>query len=540
MPNWSLVMNIATSVADILRDRVTLEVESIDRMYLNLYVPQLQRDLGVVGFIKYHLGQPIPSTAVVAKTSKQFVADIRRFAEEQEVPLISFARGQRKEDVAQEYLARFQGDEGVLFVGRAQEKAPVFRTERRRRPDSGEPYPWIVRSTAMVNHFYFYCVDADFGPFFIKFCTYFPYNAKLCLNGHEYVKRQLDQQGIAYESLDNGLLSCEDPQRLQRLCDGLSAAKIQGLTRKWFGRLPHPFAERDRRAGYRYDISILQAEFALTQVLDRPVTGRLFFEQVLHENLDLGRPDQIQLIFNRRVTRRTPGRFRTRVITDGVVPSLYVDYKSSKIHQYHKLGRALRTETTINNTRDFAIGKRLHNLPQLRQVGFQANRRLLDVQITSHDCTIGEEAFEQLQQPQCIDGQRVSALRYGDQRIQVLLQALVLFRLSIAGFTNRDLRELVAPLLGLLPSQLSPGRMTYDLRRLRLRGLIERLPGTHRYAVTEYGLRIALFYTRTHARILRTGLALTLGAAPSAAIHNAFRRLEKTIDQHCEKAKLAA
>lgn len=379
-------MNIASSsVAEILKRHVTLEVESIDRLYLNLYVPQLQRDLGIVGFIKYHLGQPIPSTAAVAARSRQFVRDIQQFTTEQGVPLVAFEQGQRKEDIAHAHLARFQRDEGVLFVGRAQEKAPIFRTERRRRADTGEPYPWIVRSTALVNHFYFYCVDADFGPFFLKFCSYFPYNAKLCLNGHEYAKRQLAQRGIGYEALDNGFLACQDPTQLQRICDGLSAAKIDRLARKWFARLPHPFTAADRRAGYRYDLSILQAEFALTQILDRPLTGRLLFEQLVHEHLDLGRPDQVQLIFGRRVGRRTPGRFRTRVITAGVEPTLHVDYKHSKIHQYHKLGRGFRTETTINNPRDFAIGKRLHNLPFLRQVGFQANRRLLDVQTLSYD-----------------------------------------------------------------------------------------------------------------------------------------------------------
>ena len=93
----------------------------------------------------------------------------------------------------------------------------------------------------MVNHFYFYGLDEDFGPFFLKFCTYFPYNAKLCINGHEYVKRQLAKEGIAFEALDNGILSCADPQRLQQLCDGLSAAKIDALLRKWLARLPHPF-----------------------------------------------------------------------------------------------------------------------------------------------------------------------------------------------------------------------------------------------------------------------------------------------------------
>src|SRR4030095_10171137 len=90
-------------------------------------------------------------------------------------------------------------------------------------------YPWLVSSTAMVNHFYVYCVDRDFGPFFLKFSTYFPYNGKLCLNGHEYAKRQLEQKGIHFEALDNGVLCCDDPRRLQAICDGLSAEKIDAL-----------------------------------------------------------------------------------------------------------------------------------------------------------------------------------------------------------------------------------------------------------------------------------------------------------------------
>ena len=287
----------------------------------------------------------------------------------------------------------------MVFVGKAQEKCTVYRTEKRRNPHTGKTYAWIVKSTALVNHYYFYCVDRDFGPFFLKFCSYFPYNAKLCLNGHEYVKRQLEQQGIAYEALDNGVLSCADPKRLQALCDGLSAAKIEALLRKWLRLLPHPFSARDRQAGYRYDLSILQIELSLTQVLDRPLTGRIFFEEVIRENLDIGRPKQVQLIFDRGVTKATPGLFRTRVITDGVVPSLHVDYKGTRIKQYHKEGRALRTETTINNTYDFNIGKRLPNLPRLRQIGFQANRRLLEVEKISHDCMLAEEAFQQLIAP---------------------------------------------------------------------------------------------------------------------------------------------
>jgi hypothetical protein len=535
-------MSLPRSVADILREHVTLEVEGIDRMYLNVYVPGLQYESGVAGFFRRHRKQPFASSALMDPISKAFVAAMQAFVHAQGVPLIAFEKGQRKDDVMAEHLRRFTAPEGVVFVGRAQEKTTVLRTEKRRNPTTGQAYPWLVRSTAMVNHFYVYAVDADFGPFFLKFGTYFPYNAKLCLNGHEYVKRQLAQRGIPYEALDNGIRSCADPRRVQTLCDGLSAAKIEAFARKWLRRLPHPFTAADQRAGYRYQLSILQAEFSLTQVLDRPVTGRVFFEEVIRENLDVGRPDQVQLIFDRRVTRQTPGRFRTRVLTDGVVPSLHVDYKHSRIKQYHKEGRALRTETTINDTRDFAIGRGLTNLSALRKVGFQANRRLLDVQRLSHDCAIADGTVDRVHRPGLVDGQRVAALRFLDPRVLALFCTLVLFRLRPDGFTARDLRQHVAPLLGLTPDALSAGRVTYDLRRLRLHGLIERHPKRHRYGVTNAGLRLALFLPRVWARTVRPGLATVMpDLAPNTSpLRRAFERLEQVMDEACAEAKVAA
>jgi len=311
-------MKLAQSVAEVLAEHVTLEVEGIDRMYLNVYVPQLQCEHGVVQFFREHRKQPWASSALMSPISRRFVAALDRYVEENGIPVVLFKKGQRKDDVMAERLKEFQAEEGVVFVGKAQEKAPVFRTEKRRNPRSGQNYPWIVKSSAMVNHYYFYAVDRDFGPFFLKFCTYFPYNGKLCINGHEYAKRQLARKEIAFEALDNGVLSCSDPKRLQAICDGLSADKIDTLLRKWLRLLPHPFAAADRKAGYRYAISILQAEFSLTQVLDRPVHGRMFFEEVIRENLDIGRPDEVQLIFGRKILRTTPGRFRTRIITEGV------------------------------------------------------------------------------------------------------------------------------------------------------------------------------------------------------------------------------
>jgi len=536
-------MSVPRSVAEVLANHVTLEMEGIDRMYLNVYVPQLQREQGVAAFFRFHRGFQFASSALMDPISKTFVAALEDFARRQNAPMIQFRKGQRKDDIAAEQRKKFTKPEGVVFIGKAQEKTPVFRTERRRNEQTGATYPWLVRSTAMVNQFYVYCLDRDFGPFFLKFGSYFPYTAKLCINGHEYAKQQLAKKNIGFQALDNGVLSCDDPKRLQAICDGLSAEKIDALLRKWLRLLPHPYTATDRRAGYRYQVSILQAEFSLTQVLDRPVTGRIFFEEVIRENLDIGRPSQVQLIFDRRVSKTTPGRFRTRVITDGVVPSLHVDYKKTRIKQYHKEGRALRTETTINDTRDFGIGKLLKNLPALRQIGFQANRRLLDVQNISHDCSIGEDAFDKVVRPIEVEGQRAAALRFGDPRVQSLFAVLVVFSLQLRGFTNQEMRALLAQLLGLDPANYPLGRMTYDLRRLRLHGLIERIPRSHRYQLTPQGLRVALFFSRTYTRLLRPKLAEIIPkiAPPvQTRLRTAFDRLTSEIDACCQEERLVA
>ena len=155
--------------------------------------------------------------------SRRFVAALDRFIAQHKLPLVLFCKGQRKDDVMAERLRRFAAEEGIVFVGNAQEKASVFRTAKRHNPRTGRSYPWIVKSMAMVNHYYIYAVDRDFGPFFLKFCTYFPYTAKLCLNSHEYAKRQLAREGIAFQALDNGVQNCADPQRPQQICDSLSA-----------------------------------------------------------------------------------------------------------------------------------------------------------------------------------------------------------------------------------------------------------------------------------------------------------------------------
>jgi hypothetical protein len=491
------------NVAELLADHVTLTVDCVDRLYLNAYVPRLQSSGGVVGFLE-HRGQVIPSPALFGKLTTAFVAALRTWCQQEGIPWLAFQKGERKDDVVQPYRDRFVAGEGVVLVGVAQERASAWRATKRVR--GREVHFDYSRTTVYVNHYYVYFIDREWGPGFLKVCGYAPYTLKLCLNGHEWAKRQLGKRGLAFEALDNGFLTCEDPAALQAVCAALGAADIETCFGRWLAQVPLPLTAADHAAGFGYRLSLLQMEVSRTQVFDRPLRGREFFEEVIRENLDLGRPDRIQLLFERRVRRDTPSRFCTRVITQGVAPSLHVEYKRCHVKQYLKEGRALRTETTCNDPQDVGVKKGLSNFAFLRTVGQRINGRLLALERTAHDCGLAAARLSDVTQPTLTPhGQRAAGLRFGDPRVVALLQALCLFALTPAGLTNRRLRPLVAHLLAVPDDRYTCRQMSYDLRRLARKGFIARVDGTLCYTLTPYGRRTALFLTKVHARVLRPG-----------------------------------
>jgi hypothetical protein len=219
-----------------------------------------------------------------------------------------------------------------------------------------------------------------------------------------------------------------------------------------------------------------------------------------------------------------------------VLPSLLIDYKSSRLKQYLKEALALRTELIINDPMDFRLGRRLVNLPALRKLGYAANRRLLDVQRASQDCLIGEAAFREVTSPRRVGKQRASALPYGHPVTLALCHLLLLFRLLPCGFRNKELREHYARLLAKDPQQCTQGQMSYQLRRLRLHGLIERQAKTHSYRVTEHGLRTALFFTRSYSHVIRPGMTEISASEPSdTRLQRAFKAVDKEMARLAEK-----
>ena len=535
------------TVADLLRDHVSLSINCIDRLYINGYVPSLQTPGGLCSFLRTRRSAKIPSPALFNHMRESLIKDIKGFAEEHDIPVVRFERGQRKDDIAATYRAKFESEEGVVLIGTAQERAMSFKGSKRKSPEGFVDFDFS-RQPVYVNQFYFYLRDKEWGPAFIKVCSYLPFAIKLCLNGHEWAKQQLRHEGIAFESLDNGFLHCDHPEQLQQICDDLGPEAVLRFFHHWAGKkIPWPLTKEDREAGHEHRLSIWQMETSLTQVFDRPDQGRHFFEAVIRENIDLGRPDRVSLLFPTRYTCRTPAPrrgYRTRVITSGVHPSLHVEYKSSHVKQYFKEERALRTETTINDTGDFGIGKDISHLDELRQLGHSINRKLLDVERVGQDCVLSQDELDSIQSPTVEQGQRAPALAFGNRRVLSLMLSLCLLLHLPSGFRNRDLRMHVATLLGIGPEEYRAGQMTYDLRRLRLKGLIERCGEGYRYRVTGLGLRVALFYSKVHQRILRPGFAALADDDDDDELPRplkaAFAHVEREIERLCSNARLEA
>ena len=372
-----------------------------------------------------------------------------------------------------------------------------------------------------------------------KTVAYAPYGIAIYLNGHEWAKRQAEKRGISFEALDNGFRSVADADALAGICDTLYYRDLERFWERWQQQLPQPLTTEDRDCGY--DFSIRQLELSDTRVFDRPEQARAWFELMLKDQLTLGRPDNVQIVFARKITAATPGRFRTRIVSPGVHPQLHAYYKHSKVKQYFKHGRALRTETIINDPRDFGVGRSLNatNWLALTRTGHQTNERLLRAQLAACACAPDSTTLQRIVSPSIEDGLPPPALRFGDQRVMTLLSCLCSYRHLFTGLTNKSLRRHVAAHIPTYTAR----QMTYDLRRLSRKGLIRRVPASQRYDLTDYGRRIAVFLTKTYTRILNPALAeldpdLPDEIAQRSPLARAWRALEHALDARIADAQL--
>lgn len=497
------------TVARLLAEHVSFRCTSVDRIGIRGYIPGLMYEGGVVKFL-VERGNTIPSPAALNRNHERLLGDLDALISASAVPVMRFKTGQSKEDTARPYqdAALTAGRFGLVLVGKAQERTAAWRgfvdtSHAAHRPN----HPHIVwrRQSSVPDHWYFYFADSEWGPTSLRLCTYAPYPLWCNANGHEWAKVQLAKAGVGFQSLDNGLRAVDDPVAAHRVCARLSAGHVRDLLRRMMTVMPDPLTPDDRRAGFDWAFSIAQLEVSDTSVFDQPRRARAWFEAAITAHLDLGRPEQVSLVVDRQVINRgkhkTPGRFATEVITQDVIPRMQIHYKSSKVKAYLKERRALRVEATLNNANDFGLHKTLHtdNWRALRRLGADTNARFLAALGEGQPGLPDPATIESVVLPSVADGQRAPALRFGDPRTMALLASIASFAHVIGGLTNKALRS---HMTSLWEPDYGSAQATYDLRRLRLKDFIERIPGTHTYRVTPHGYRIAAFFTQLAARVI--------------------------------------
>ena len=528
--------SVPVTIGEVLDGQAALDLECLDRLYLHGYLAQLQVGGQVIQFLN-HRGYPVPSPACLQQIGEGFRRRVASFAEANHIPVVPLKAADRNIEIMQPYLdaAAASGRSQVAAVGVAQEVQRVF-IARKRDTDPGKcPQFSFDKKDRRVTVFYFYLWDAGFGPAFIKVCTYCPWPVKVWVNGHEWAKQQARKVGLGFTELSNGFASCDDPALLQRICDALQPGTIEVFFQRWLHRLPLPLGPRDRDAGYWWECSMAQVEVSRTIVFTAPRHARAFFDALVTDNLDLGRPDILEIIFDRQIRSTTEGQFKTKVITRGTEVTVNAFYKHSRIKQYLKDGRALRVETVINAPGDLGCQRRLQNLDELQARARAVNARLLQTERAGPGCVLANPVFERIAHP-TVDaaGRRATAMRFGDSRVQALAGALCVTVGAVTGITNRSLRALMTGLLG---APYSMTQASYDLARLRRNGLITRRPHANTYDLTPDGLAFAVFYTKVHDRILAPLFAAGQPQAPPQ-LRAALRAIEHHIDQSLAAARL--
>ena len=532
------------TAADMVAGHVTLDISCLDRLYLNGYVAKLQTPGGVIYFFHDHRGKPIASPALFEPIGEKFRRDIKDWAQANGVPVIRFTAGERKADVMAPYLdaAAATGRSQVAAIGCAQEFQLVWTARKRDTDPGGCPQFSFTKEQRRVSVFYVYIWDTTMGSGFIKICTYFPYPVKAWVNGHEWAKRQALAAGIGFTALSNGFASCEDPAGLQAICDRFGPGTVQVWFERWMARIPLPLTGADRDAGYWWELSMRQIETSRTLVFDDDVHARAFFEALLCENMDLGRPENVELLFRRgqrsgRPTAAAAGR-RVQdqdrpVLQPGHLERVLQELPPEAVPEGRR--RAAHRDGRQRARRTCAATASCANLPELQDKARAINARLLDTETVGQGTALVSPVIERITRPTLTgEGRKAPALRFGDLRVQALAGAVAAMLFTVTGITNRSLRALMT---GLLHRPYSMNQASYDLSRLARNGLIARVPGRNRYTLTRDGLLFACFYTKVYDHILRPLMAPDRPNAPPE-LTAALDTLDQLAADHIARARV--
>jgi hypothetical protein len=471
-------------------------------MLLNAVVQTMQQPPRIVGFLDKSRHVPSITKAYFREVSEDYHRFVSRLAATQRIPIVEPPKRVRREDWVEPFYQRFGSRFGIVVILKSRENARVAVSYP--TPTGGNR---IQVCTRFVWQYYFYLRDPEWGRMFLRICPYFPFNARVCVNQHEWLARQLQDEGIFFRKAANAFVQCSDPERLQHLADGLTPADLEVPIQCWLRELVPFYASSDpnRISDCVYRLFGSQVEYCTNLMFKERTALDRMAERLLDLNRSIGRPDKLSTVFGYRITKAYRGGLKTQIADHHLGnPVIRSEYKNSSIKQYVRDHRLLRTEATSYNTPDLGVGKSIRNLPQLRRVMCGINDRYLAIQQDVLETYIDRGQLARLRQPTITpSGHRTPGLKLDDPRLLAIMQALTCFvHLARGGrFRTRDLHQRAAEALGMTTATYRLGQLRYDLAKLRAKGLVLKVPKTQTYRLTPQGMRICVLFLKLFHRV---------------------------------------
>ena len=520
-----------------------------DRIVLRGYYERLQRPANIVYFFRNVCGIYPITPEVLASRTTDYRKWLDGYAAQRAIPILSAPKGARKEEVVAPFYRHFRGDEGVVVILKSMEKSRTFVSyEPRFPPPSGEDYRQIRNAHGKhFLHYYFYILDPVMGPMSLRVASYLPFSVNCYFNGHSFLAQQLRRRSIRFRKDDNAIVGCDEPSVLSELANTLEAKTLRDRADHWVFRLAPSFSKRQRQAcQLRYQWSVAQIEFSQNILFNRRAPLRVLFRRACEIGVALGGASQVRHIFGRRVNRRYNGKLETVLEQrDEGFPVLRSYYKTSFVKQYEKGDRLLRTEACLNDPYHIHVGRRLENLPALKDKLQTTTDRYLEQQAELLDSTVDTGALAKLAKPVQRARRRVPGIKLNDDRVLRLLETLLYTGTLLDDWTTRDLLKRVCERHRISEDDYRLGQLRYDLSKLRAHGLLTRVKKRNRYRLTQLGVRLAVVLVKTRTRLLGPLVAISVSKRTNRSnnpsqVEAALRGVDKALDGLCLSLGLRA
>jgi hypothetical protein len=448
----------------------------------------------------------------------RFSRRVHAHAKKHGIPIIHCKQGQRKHEIAEQYLPKEHDCTGVflILVGRA--PAPVWEVERSKNGkilDIRRKKPYLY-----VNHYSFHIMDANWGHVTIKLCGHAPFSAQIVVNGHEYVARQAKKEGVEFTKEGNRFTEVPDTVRLAEIADTLYSAETIGrliqMCERWIYSACLCFGlslEDQDRTGFHYDYSIYRAEYSRNLVFTRGSVMEEIFQGIVDGTRSRLGVKRLKTIFGaKKHPHRRKGKKSPRL--EVVVERPTYDLTVFKIHfgkftlkMYTKGEHVLRIEAIVHNVRATRWNRSLPKLPDIVSRLKEMLNRFLEAVYCVAASYIADTTLEALPKPSRVGRARVGGIDISNPRMRAVIEAVTRFAAAPNGFRASDIAARVQEIMGYSEDTYTPRQAAYDLKKLRGKNVIRRVGKSRRYEIVPDGLRAVTALLVLRDKVIKPVLA---------------------------------